>query len=166
MNVSGDYTPQMVIDGGWQCVGSDRRSIEAAVTAARSETALDRITLHTNLDAAKPRTLQVKVNVQILHAAVDTGPLVVMLAIYESGLISNIESGENGGRQLTYDYTVRRLLSAFELKAENGTAATKELNIVLDPGWSVDHLGAVAFIQDLASMRIDGATAEYPIARN
>src|SRR5271170_2175855 len=101
MNISGDYTPQMVIDGGWQCVGSDRRSIEAAVTAARSETALDRITLHTNLDAAKPRTLQVKVNVQILHAAVDTGPLVVMLAIYESGLISNIESGENGGRQLT-----------------------------------------------------------------
>ena len=166
MNVSGDYTPQMVIDGGWQGVGSDRRSIEGAVRAARSEAALDRITLHTNLDAAKPRTLQVKVNVQILRTSVDAGPLVVMLAIYESGLISNIESGENGGRQLTYDYTVRRLLSAFELKAEKGTTATRELNIDLDPGWSVDHLGAVAFIQDLASMRIDGATAEYPIARN
>jgi len=166
MNVSGDYTPQMVIDGGWQCVGSDRQSIAGAVTAARSRTALGRISLHANLDAARPRTLQVKVNAQISRMATDTGPLVVMLAIYESGLISNIESGENGGRQLTYDYTVRRLLPAFELKAEKDTAATKELNINLDPGWSVDHLGAVAFIQDLASMRIDGATVEYPIARN
>jgi len=30
----------------------------------------------------------------------------------------------------------------------------------------VDHLGVVAFIQDAASLRIDGAAAEYPIAGN
>jgi len=37
------------------------------------------------------------VDARILRAA-DTGPLVVMLAIYENGLVSKIEGGENGGR--------------------------------------------------------------------
>ena len=52
---------------------------------------------------------------QILRTA-QTGPLIVMLAIYENGLVSKIDGGENGGRRLTYDYTVRTLLPAFELK--------------------------------------------------
>jgi hypothetical protein len=43
-----------------------------------------------------------------------------MLAIYENGLVSKIGAGENGGRQLRYDYTVRKLLSAFELRRYKG----------------------------------------------
>ncbi len=35
MNLDGEYTPQMVIGGGWQCGGSDAGSIERAVAAAR-----------------------------------------------------------------------------------------------------------------------------------
>jgi len=40
LNLSGDYTPQMVIGGGWQCVGSDGRSIARAIAEARSASAL------------------------------------------------------------------------------------------------------------------------------
>ena len=36
MNLDGEYTPQMVISGAWQCGGSDAGSIERAVAAARS----------------------------------------------------------------------------------------------------------------------------------
>jgi hypothetical protein len=165
MNLSSDYTPQMVIGGGWQCVGSDSRRIASAVAAARSSSVLGRVSLHSNLSTVKPQALQVKVDAQILRAA-EIGPLVVMLAIYENGLVSKIESGENGGRQLTYDYTVRKLLPAFELKAAQGDLVEKELNIDLDPSWSMDHLGVVAFIQDAASLRIDGAAAQYPIFKN
>src|SRR5271169_3547256 len=35
MNLDGEYTPQMVISGAWQCGGSDAGSIERAVAAAR-----------------------------------------------------------------------------------------------------------------------------------
>ena len=83
-----------------------------------------------------------------------------------NGLVSKIEGGENGGRQLTYDYTVRNLLRAFELKPVKGASALKELNVDLDRSWSVDHLGVVAFIQDAASFRIVGAAAQYPIFKN
>ena len=165
MNLDGEYTPQMVIGGGWQCGGSDAGSIERAVAAARSEPALGRTSIQTSLAGAGSRKLQVKVNAQMLSRA-ETGSHVVMLAVYENGLVSKIGAGENGGREITYDYTVRRLLPVFELDGAKGASASKELNIDLDDSWSLDHLGVAAFIQDPTSLRIEGASSEYPIAKN
>jgi hypothetical protein len=165
LNLDGEYTPQMVIGGGWQCPGSDAGSIARAIAAARSEPAVGRTSIQTSLAGTGSRKLQVKVNAQLLTAT-GPGPFVVMLAIYESGLVSKIGAGENGGRELTYDYTVRRLLPAFELDGAKGASASKELNIDLDRSWSVDHLGVAAFIQDPTSLRIEGASSKYPIASN
>jgi hypothetical protein len=163
MNLDGEYTPQMVIGGAWQCGGSDAGSIERAVAAARSQPALGRTSIQTSLAAAGSRKLQVKVNAQLLTAG--PGRLVVMLAIYESGLVSKIGAGENGGREITYDYTVRKLLPAFELDAAQPGSFVQEMTIDLDRSWSVDHLGVAAFIQDPTSLKIEGASSEYPIAR-
>jgi len=91
---------------------------------------------------------------------------VVMLAVYENGLVSKIGAGENGGREITYDYTVRKLLPAFELDGAQTASASRELTVDLDPSWSLDHVGVAAFIQDQTSLRIEGASSEYPIARN
>ncbi len=165
MNLDGEYTPQMVIGGGWQCGGSDAGSIERAVAAARSEPALGRTRIQTSLGAAGSRKLQVKVNAQLLSAA-EPGRLMVMLAIYENGLVSKIGAGENGGREITYDYTVRKLLPAFELDATQPGSFVQEMTIDLDPSWSLDHLGVAAFIQDPTSLRIEGASADYPVAKN
>ncbi len=164
MNLDGEYTPQMVISGAWQCGGSDAGTIERAVAAARSQPALGRTSIQTSLAAAGSRKLQVKVNAQLLTAG--PGRLVVMLAIYESGLVSKIGAGENGGREITYDYTVRKLLPAFELDGAKGASASKELNIELDDSWSPAHLGVAAFIQDSTSLKIEGASSKYPIATN
>jgi hypothetical protein len=164
MNLDGEYTPQMVISGAWQCGGSDAGSIERAVAAARSQPALGRTSIQTSLAAAGSRKLQVKVNAQLLTAG--PGRLVVMLAIYESGLVSKIGAGENGGREITYDYTVRKLLPAFEMDAAQPGSFVQEMTIDLDRSWSVDHLGVAAFIQDPTSLKIEGASSEYPIAKN
>src|SRR5271163_1271396 len=136
LNLDGEYTPQMVIGGRWQCAGSDGGSIAHAVDAARSTSPQGRTSIQTSLAAAGSRELQVKVNAQWLSAA-GPGRLVVMLAIYENGLVSKIGAGENGGREITYDYTVRKLLPAFELDSAKVASASKELTIDLDPSWSV-----------------------------
>jgi hypothetical protein len=101
-NLGGEYTPQMVIGGGWRCDGSDARSIERAVAAARSTPQLGRTSIQTNLAAER---LQIKISAQLLSAA-STGSRVVILAIYENGLVSKIGAGENGDRENTYDYTL------------------------------------------------------------
>ena len=165
MNLEGEYTPQMVISGAWQCGGSDAGSIERAVAAARSALPLGRTSIQTSLADHGSRKLQVKITAQMLNTS-GTGPHVVMLAIYESGLVSKIGAGENGGREITYDYTVRKLLPVFELGGAKGGSVGKELTIDLDPSWSMDHVGVAAFIQDPATLRIDGASSEYPIVRN
>jgi hypothetical protein len=165
MNLDGEYTPQMVIGGGWQCGGSDAGSIERAVAAARSASPQGRTSIQTSLADHGSRKLQVKITAQMLNTA-GTGPHVVMLAIYENGLVSKIGAGENGGREIKYDYTVRKLLPAFELDATQGASGSKEITIDLDRSWSLNHLGVAAFIQDPTSLRIGGAAAEYPIARN
>jgi hypothetical protein len=165
MNLDGEYTPQMVIGGGWQCGGSDEGSIERAVAAARSASPLGRTSIQASLAGAGSRKLQVKVSAQMLSTA-GTGSLRVMLAIYENGLVEKIGGGENGGREITYDYTVRKLLPAFELDAAQAASVSKEITINLDGSWSLDHLGVAAFIQDPTSLRIEGASSEYPIAKN
>jgi hypothetical protein len=165
MNLDGEYTPQMVIGGGWQCGGSDGTSIARAVAAARSSSQLGRTSIQTSLADAGSRKLHVKVSAQML-SAVATGSHVVMVAIYENALVSKIGAGENGGREITYDYTVRKLLQVFELDGAKGGSVSKELAIDLDPSWSMDHVGVAAFIQNPATLRIEGASSEYPIARN
>ena len=165
MNLDGEYTPQMVISGAWQCGGSDAGSIERAVAATRSASPPGSTSIQTSLADHGSRKLRVKVTAQMLNIA-GTGPHVVMLAIYENGLISKIGAGENGGREITYDYTVRKLLPVFELDGAKGASASKELNIVLDDSWSPAHLGVAAFIQDSTSLKIEGASSKYPIAKN
>ena len=106
-----------------------------------------------------------RVRAQMLSTA-EAEPLVVMLAIYENGLVSKIGAGENTGRKLRYDYTVRRLLARLNFDSAQAAMLEKELKIDLDRSWSVDHIGVAAFIQDIASRRILGAATEYPIAKD
>jgi hypothetical protein len=164
MDLSGEYTPQMVIAGGAQCVGSDRQSIARAVAAARSVPPGGRVSLDTIRAASESRKLQVNVRARMLRKP-ETGPLVVMMAVYENGLVTKIGGGENGGREINYDYTVRRLLPVFELAGVEGASQVKELSVDLDPSWKLDHLGVAAFIQDPVSLRIQGAAVKYPIAK-
>jgi hypothetical protein len=162
MNLPGDYTPQAVIGGTAQCVGSDSRSISRAIDVARSTSILGRVDLHAGLSLDRPRTLLIRLEAQSWKGAGGTDE--VMVAIFQNGLVQKIGAGENGGRKITYDYTVRRLIPALELDSEHGYAK-KQLSVDLDPSWSLDHLGVAAFIQDTASLQIFAATSQYPISK-
>ncbi len=163
MKLEGDYTPQMVIDGEWQFVGSNSRGIAHGITVARRTMVLGRVSLHTLPGPSGSHRLRIKVKAQMVRASGTTRSL-VMVAIFENALVTKIRRGENGGHEITYDYTVRKLLPAFEFDAAPGASVEKQINVDLDPSWSLSHLGAAAFIQDPVSLRINGAASEYPIA--
>jgi hypothetical protein len=164
MDLGGEYTPQAVIEGSSQCVGSDGRSIWRAVDAARSASNLDRVNLHASLAVERPRTLRIRVSAQLSSGSA-TGNRDVMVAIFENGLVTRIGGGENGGREITYDYTVRNLVPAFELDSAHDGSVERQFSVDLDPSWSLDHLGVAAFIQDTESLRISGAASQYPISK-
>jgi hypothetical protein len=164
MDLGGEYTPQAVIEGSSQCVGSDGRSIWRAVDAARSASNLDRVNLHASLAVERPRILLIRVTAQLSSGSA-TGNRDVMVAIFENGLVTRIGGGENGGREITYDYTVRKLVPAFELDSAHDGSVERQFSVDLDPSWSLDHLGVAAFIQDTESLRISGAASQYPISK-
>jgi hypothetical protein len=165
MELSGPYTPQSVIGGNWQCVGSDPRAVASAIAAARATPPAGLVTIRTSPPAAGSHKLNVRIGAQMLRSA-GHNALIVLLAIYENGLVAKIDAGENRGRKLSYDYTVRKIVPAFELSGAPGRALENEVSVDLDPSWKLEHLGVAAFIQDENSLAIDGAAAQYPIAKN
>jgi len=164
MQLSGSYTPQIVINGRWQCVGSDPNGITRAIAAARATPPPGVLTVRATPPAAGSHKLNVSVSAHIVRTAGDKS-LIVLVAIYENGLMAKIDAGENSGHQVRYDYTVRKIIPAFELSAAQGSSLENEISVELDPSWQVDHLGVAAFIQDESSLAIDGAAAQYPIAK-
>ena len=94
------YTPQMIVNGTDQFVGSDRDAIKRAVGTALSKPA--------------PATVAVKVSsnaaglYEISYAVVGAGrDAVANIAVVERGLMSDIRGGENAGRVVGEENVVR-----------------------------------------------------------
>ena len=136
------YTPQMVVDGRAEFVGSDG---ERAVAAIRSS-------------AAVP-TIPLKIDFVASSAKVEVPPIPgkraeVMLAITEDDLSSNVRAGENSGRRLAHVAVVRSLRQIGEASGSKGFA--KSVEIVPDATWKREGLSAVVFVQEVGSRRILG----------
>lgn len=149
------FTPQLVVDGAAQCVGSDIPCIHAAVDAAAARPA-GRVEV--TLGAARGDTLPVSMTAQLPDGPRSAD---VMVAVYESDLDTAVGSGENAKKTLHDDFVVRRLQRAFTL---SGAAARQEtLSVSLLPEWRRGHLGVAVFLQDPRSHQIfGGAVAALP----
>lgn len=150
------YTPQLVIGGGADCNGSDLRCIKRAVEAASARPAQGRIVVE--LVPAGDGAVNATVRAQAPAGATAVD---VMVAVYESGLATEVKGGENARKTLHNDYVVRRLQRAFKLSgpAERNEAVALEL----DRDWRRPNLGVVVFLQDAKTYRVYGAaTAAMP----
>jgi hypothetical protein len=146
------YTPQAVINGGKQCVGSDVQCIKAGVEAAAAQPQ-GQVAL-----AVAPHgsdAFEVAVTAQ---APAGVKSLDVMVAVYESGLETAVSGGENAHKTLHDDFVVRRLERAFGVSA--GDSKQKSVRVKLDDGWQRDHLGIAVFLQDPKTQQVYGAARE------
>lgn len=147
------YTPQLVIDGHLEAIGSDAGTVRRAVVdAARHAKA------HIDVSASPggPDRLQVRVSVQVPPDVVRRGPADVMLAVTEDGLATRVVRGENGGRTLRHAAVTRTLTSAGMVPTDTAQS-TLHMTVPLAPAWSVPNVRLVAFLQEHDSRRILGA---------
>jgi hypothetical protein len=151
------YTPQMIVNGSAEFVGSrEGRGRDAIEDAARRATTPVTVTA-----AVAPGKHAAEINVQV-------GPLEgkpgdqpeVWLAVTERGLHSAVSSGENAGEDLHHAAVVRSL-QKLGPAARPGTEAAKpaafDAKVSLDSGWRRENLHVVAFVQERRSLRILGA---------
>ena len=154
------YTPQIVIDGVREAVGSDRTAVrDAIVQAARLPKGHVRLTVAAASRGQVPVTLHLDLAAVRDHAAAD-----VLLAVVEDGLTTDVRRGENRGRRLNHDAVVRRL-SVIGAVAAGEVTSELTTTVLLDTDWRVEHLRIVAFVQERESRKVR-AVASAAIARD
>lgn len=134
---SGVYTPQIVVNGAVEGVGSDRARIASLRAAAPK--------------AASPVTVVVeragdRIEIQASAPGAPAGSD-LLVAVAEADLATDVPRGENAGRRLAHGAVVRRLA---------GVPASGKLSIPVEPGWHPGKLSIVAILQAPHTGRILG----------
>jgi hypothetical protein len=146
---AGVYTPQAVVDGRAELVGSDRSALQRAIATAAREAKLQ-------VGVARGGTTSsLRVRVDPSTSVPEARGAQVLLAIVEGGLESSVSRGENSGKRLSHTAVVRRL-EVIGLVPDAG-AFEKEIPVTLDPTWKPGNLSAVAFVQERPSGKVLGA---------
>jgi hypothetical protein len=146
------YTPQLVIDGRFQEVGSDVNAVRRAIARAAQE-AKAKVVVTAQLDDAGH--VRVEVQVSTPPRAVMGERADVIVALTEDQLASDVQRGENRGRVLKHAAVVRSLTALGSLVPPN--AFSGSTSIPTSPSWASTNLTAVAFVQERQSRRIFGA---------
>jgi len=147
------YTPQAVIDGSLECIGSDRPALERAVReAAQQMKAVTSLTAH-RVTAGE---VAITIGVDIPQAVPRHGTSDIVIAAVEEGLTSRVSRGENRGRTLEHSAVARELRVVGDI-ADNTRSGSISTILVVPSGWSADSLGIVAFVQERDGRRVLGS---------
>lgn len=140
------YTPQMVVDGRTEFVGSRRADATRAIDAALKLQRDQRLTISSlGLDG---RTLTGQLQLT------PGGDAEILVAVTENGLVSQVESGENEGRTLHHDHVVRRFATGHT--DGNGRG---HFRLELPDDAVLDECQLVVVAQSQRSMRVGAAAA-------
>jgi hypothetical protein len=151
-NLESIFTPQLVIDGTHQVVGSDKRAIEKALLES--------------IKTPKP-ALNVAVSTTdgVVNAAASGPGLTgdkdaeLWFALTEDHLVVDVKRGENANKTMKHSGVVRVLQSAGSVDV-----TSKRVSFKLSPEWKRDNLRVVAFVQSKSNRKIF-STAHAALSR-
>jgi len=140
----GPYTPQMVVDGRTQFVGSDARQARAAIVQAGR---MVKVTVTLVKEGDHVRVIAPK-----LPAGGKAKSAELWVALVRPEGAAHVPRGENAGRTLRHVAIVRSLAKAGTATREEGVAHTLNLPPMESGAWRV-----VAFLQEPEQGAILGA---------
>lgn len=149
------YTPQMVVDGQAEFVGSSKWRASRAIQEAAGRVKTSVTLKYDGANGAD--VVKVSANVGKLADPTPGDSAQVWLAISETGLHSAVSRGENAGEDLHHAAVVRTLHRIGEAKGDIEASFTGEANVSLQKSWKRENLRAVLFVQEKKSLRILGA---------
>jgi len=151
LNLDSTYTPQMIVDGRIQFVGSNLGEAGKAITeAAKSPKANIEAAFNNENDENNENILKIKISDIPKHE-----DATVFLAIAENNLASNVKRGENAGKNLEHTSVVRELKTIGKIEAKSGSFE-QETALNIQPNWKAENLSYVVFIQENESRKIIG----------
>lgn len=157
-NTDGVYTPQMIVDGRAQFVGSNlSRAREAIANASHNS----KVKVEVSLASDDQPTASITLDVRAERPQSESGSELaeVLLAITERGLRSSVSRGENAGRRLSHTAVVRKLITLGSVDSQGAAQFAAKPVVQIDKGWKRDNLNAVAFVQERSRRRVLGASS-------
>ena len=152
------YTPELVVDGQSQFVGSNERQarleIEKAARGVRTEVAIT----PGKPEGKDSQRFTVSVGKLAGNKAGDVAEL--WLAVTEDGLHSSVSQGENAGHVLHHVATLRSLRKIGVADASGAAASFMGDTLVkFDSHWNPENLHVTIFVQQKKSREILGAAS-------
>ncbi len=155
------YTPQMIVDGRAEFVGSQegraRQAIARAAATPKAAVHLEWAAPHAGGNA-----VPLRVRIAALGEVTPRDTAEVYLAITENGLHSDVARGENAGRRLDHFSVVRELKRIGQATPQAASAFAGEPVVAITGGWKRENLRAVVLVQEKRSRRIL-AVAAIPV---
>jgi len=146
LRTEGPYTPQMVVNGQWEFVGSNVAAFSKAVQEAANQERL-----HPPVEI---RVENLQVDGKTLHATIKTGPglgALLFAVLAADTPPAHVARGENAGKSLSHVAVVRSLV-------ELG-APLKDYALRLSlPGDTPEKMRLILFLQDGKTGRVMGST--------
>lgn len=158
------YTPQLVVNGRTECVGSKVPEVKSLIDAALASPPAGEVSIsepEQPLPASGGGKARFVVSAHLVRPAAHD--LEVWVALTESNLTTAVRGGENASQTLHDDHVVRQMVKAFNLKETAGSSKSDKVYLKIDPSWK-GPFQVVAFLQDPKTLGIEGAT-ERPLTR-
>ncbi|HUJ40713.1 MAG TPA: DUF1223 domain-containing protein [Candidatus Acidoferrales bacterium] len=177
MDLDALYTPEMVVDGLVEFVGNNAGRARATISAlGRAPLAVIHFLPSGSSPANSPPSAM-RVRLQASAVSRDSAAD-LFLVVAEDKLFSRVAGGSNAGESWPHSSVARSLRLAGKLPAGRGELSLTAEVAAPEPGWRVDHLRLVAFLQEEDSLRVlalgsapfsaflpDAAGATRPAAR-
>ncbi|HET7108163.1 MAG TPA: DUF1223 domain-containing protein [Candidatus Acidoferrum sp.] len=151
----GVYTPQMVVDGQREFVGSRSLAAREAIQKAANEPKAE-ITIAT-AGGSTPGRAGFEVQIKNLGGISLRGETELWIAVTEKNLQTDVKAGENSGETLKHAAVVRSLKKVDTVRDPAGYS--RQVQIALNPGWKKENLAVVAFLTEKTTRKIIGATS-------
>ncbi len=136
LNLNSNYTPQMIVDGKAEFVGSNwERAVSEIGNAGNNSKAEVKIT-------SKEKSLKIEIAGLSLKNNAE-----VLFVIAEDNLETDVRRGENSGRRLPHTSVVRDLKLLGNLKSARKSFEV-ETPFEVNSAWKQKDLKAIVFVQD------------------
>ncbi|MDQ4123671.1 MAG: DUF1223 domain-containing protein [Acidobacteriota bacterium] len=146
------YTPQMIVDGTREFEGNNAgKALQAIGEAAKDAKG----NVLVEIEKLENNTAQLKIKIENLPKMSKNDAAIILLAVTEDNLSSQVTRGENSGSDLAHVGVVRWMQNVGNIPQEGKTFSQI---VVFDKSWKQEDLNAVVFVQEIGSRRILGAT--------
>lgn len=156
LGLSDVYTPQMIVDGSSQFVGSDTALAQKALTKARTD---PKVALRFSaVSLGSPNVLRAHLESDELAPSFGMRDADIYVVVALNRAESQVARGENAGRRLTHTAVVKSIVKVGTLR--KGKTFAQDLQLRLEPGTDANNVRVIAFLQEPGQGRVIGAAEQ------